>query len=163
MYASEVAWEYRAGVILAVRYLRRNPVPIVDCSMVLLPHLSRRMVRLALWLFPRFLERADLTFPIIVAGRGWFQIALDGRHRLSKALMQGVRSLPTVRVPWPYALELLIPGVFEVEWLGLLVERSLRRRLRRWREPGHRRWEATSPDVATGMIRELALPSRRGL
>jgi hypothetical protein len=92
------------------------------------------MIRAALILFPHYLDRADLSFPIIVAGRGWYQIALDGRHRLSKAMMLGQEFLPTIRVPWVFALELLIPGVFEVEWAALRLGRRFGRR-----GPVHRR------------------------
>ncbi len=120
-------WHRRAGVFLAVRYLRRNRVPVVETPLEELPHLSVRAIRLALRLSPRFLDRADLTFPIIVAGRGWYQIALDGRHRLSKAIWTGVTRLPTVRVPFWFALELLVPPIYEVEWLVLFVRRELRR------------------------------------
>ena len=95
-----------------------------------LPRLSRGAIRVALRLFPEFLDRADLTFPIIVAGRGWYQLALDGRHRISKATWTGHGSLPTVRVPFWFALELLLPGVFEVEWLVLFVRRELRKTTR---------------------------------
>ena len=97
-----------------------------------LPRLSMRMIRLALRLSPRFLDRADVTFPVIIAGRGWYQIALDGRHRISKAIWNGVPSLHAVRVPWWYALELLCPGVYEVEWLALFLRKELRK-------AGHRR------------------------
>jgi hypothetical protein len=102
-------------------------VEVVYESLDQLPKLSPRMIRFALRLFPRFLDRADLEFPIIVAGQGWYQIALDGRHRISKAIWTGCNRLPTVRVPWWYAVELLFPGVFEVEWLALFARRELRR------------------------------------
>ncbi len=118
-------------MFLAVRYLKRHPVPVVPTSLRELPQLSRRMIRFALRVYPKFLDRADLTFPIIVAGRGWYQIALDGRHRLSKAIWTGQDHLPTVRVPWWFALELLIPPVFEIEWLVLFVRRELRKSGRR--------------------------------
>ncbi len=97
-----------------------------------LPRLSKRMIRFALWLFPRFLDRADLTFPVVIARRGWYQIALDGRHRISKAIWTGVPSLHAVRVPWRFALELLCPGIYEVEWVFLFARRELRK-------AGHRR------------------------
>jgi hypothetical protein len=124
-------WHRRAGLFLAVRYLHRHPVPIRPTSMAELPHLSRRMIRFALWLSPTFLDRADLAFPIIIAGRGWYQIALDGRHRIARAIWFDHPGLLTVRVPWVYALELLTPGVYEAEWLFLFLRRELRR-------PGHR-------------------------
>jgi len=85
------------------------------------------MIGFALWIFPKFLDRADLTFPIIIAGKGWYQIALDGRHRISKAIWTGRPSLPTVRVPWVLALEIVLPPVFTGEWLFLLARRELRR------------------------------------
>lgn len=122
-----VPWHRRAGLFLAIRYLRRHSVPIRDTPLEELPRLSRRMIAFALRLFPRFLARADLAFPIIVAGEGTFQVALDGRHRISKAIWQGESHLPTVRVPWWYCLELLTPGVFEVEWLILFLRDELRR------------------------------------
>lgn len=121
-------WEPRAGVILAVRYVRTRPLHVRTTPLEHLPRLSRRMIRAALFLFPHYLDRADLSFPIIVAGRGWYQITLDGRHRLSKALMIDQEFLPTVRVPWAFALELLIPGVFEVEWAALRLARRFGRR-----------------------------------
>lgn len=124
---SPFVWHRRAGVFLAVRYLRRRPVRVVPTPLEELPQLSRRMIRLALRLSPRFLDRADLSFPIIVAGRGWYQIALDGRHRLSKAIWTGADHLLTVRVPFWFALELLVPPVYEVEWLILFLRRELRR------------------------------------
>jgi hypothetical protein len=122
-----VRFHYRPGLFLATRYLRRHPVPVVETSLEHLPHLSRRMIRLALRLFPDFLDRADMSFPIIVAGRQWYQIALDGRHRISRAIWTGRSSLPTVRVPWVLSLELLIPPVFVVEWVALFVRKELRR------------------------------------
>lgn len=120
-------WHRRPGLFLAIRYLRHHPVPVVATSMAELPRLSPRMIRLALRWFPGFLDRADLTFPVIIAGRGWYQIALDGRHRISKAIWTGATHLPTARVPWILALELLIPPIFEVEWLFLFVRRELRK------------------------------------
>ncbi len=132
-----VRWHYRAGVCLAVHHLRRNPVPVIETPIEELPRLSRRAIRLALRLSPAFLERADLNFPIIVAGRGWYQIALDGRHRISKAIWVGHGQLPTVRVPWWHALELLVPGIFEVEWLLLFLRGELRTAGQRWSHPPH--------------------------
>ncbi|HXQ48391.1 MAG TPA: hypothetical protein VN842_01235 [Thermoplasmata archaeon] len=120
-------WHRRAGLILAIRYLRTHHVEVVDTPMDELPKLSRRMIRLALRMFPRFLDRADLAFPVIIAGRGWYQIALDGRHRISKAIWTDHPSLPTVRVPWRFALEILCPGVYEVELLVLYLRREHRR------------------------------------
>jgi hypothetical protein len=130
--SSSFVWHRRAGVMLAIRYLRRRRVPVFEEPLSELPQLSKRMIRLALRLFPDFLERADLSFPVIVAGRGWYQIALDGRHRISKAIWTGTPSLHAVRVPWWYSLELLCPGVYEVEWLVLFLRKELRR-------AGHRR------------------------
>ena len=123
----EVSWHRRPGLFLAVRYLRRHAVPIVPTPLTDLPQLSRAMIGFALRLFPKFLDRADLTFPIIVAGRGWYQVALDGRHRISKAIWTGQTHLFTVRVPWRFALELLIPGPYLAEWLFLVLRRELRR------------------------------------
>jgi hypothetical protein len=120
-------WHYRPGLMLAIRYLRNHHVAVVETSLSELPRLSPSTIRLALKLFPRFLDRADVTFPIIIAGRGWYQIALDGRHRISKAIWNGLGTLPTVRVAWWYSLELLIPGFYEVEWLYLFLRRELRR------------------------------------
>jgi hypothetical protein len=130
--SSGFVWHRRAGLILAVRHLRNYPVPVFEEPLSDLPRLSKRMIRFALWMFPRFLDRADLTFPVIIAGRGWYQIALDGRHRISKAIWTGVPSLHAVRVPWWFALELLCPGIYEVEWVFLFVRRELRK-------AGHRR------------------------
>jgi hypothetical protein len=124
--SQHVLWHRRAGLFLATRYLRRHRVPVVEAPLAELPRLSRATIRLALRLFPRFLDRADLTFPIIVAGRGAYQIALDGRHRISKAIWTGVQHLPTVRVPLGYAAEILIPGVYEVEWLYLFLRAEAR-------------------------------------
>lgn len=124
-------WHYRPGVVLSVRYLRKHPVDIVETPLGELPKLSKRVIRFALRVAPRFLDRADLTFPIIVAGRGWYQIALDGRHRLSKAIWTGQSHLPTVRVPWVFSLELLVPPFYEIEWLVLWARRELRRTGRR--------------------------------
>lgn len=123
----EVSWHRRPGLFLAVRYLRRHAVPVVPIPLTDLPQLSPRMIRFALRLFPRFLDRADLAFPIIVAGRGWYQVALDGRHRISKAIWTGETHLFTVRVPWRFALELLIPGPYLAEWLFLFLRNELRR------------------------------------
>lgn len=120
-------WHRRAGLLLAIRYLRTNHVEVVETPLDQLPRLSRRAIRLALRIFPRFLDRADLTFPVIIAGRGWYQIALDGRHRISKAIWTNRSSLPAVRVPWWFALELLCPGVFEVEWIVLYLRKEHRR------------------------------------
>ncbi len=125
--SSGYLWYRRAGVFLAVGHLRRHRVPVVRTPLTELPQLSRSMIRLALRIFPRFLDRADLEFPIIVAGRGWYQIALDGRHRISKAIWTNRLDLPTVRVPWVFALELLIPPIFEVEWLLLFARQELRK------------------------------------
>jgi hypothetical protein len=125
--STRVAWNRRAGVFLAIRYLRRHPVPVTTAPLTELPQLSKRAIRLALWLFPDFLDRADLAFPIIVAGRGWYQVALDGRHRISKAIWTGRSELPTVRVPFWYVFELVFPGIFEVEWLFLFLRRELRK------------------------------------
>lgn len=120
-------WHRRAGLLLAIRYLRAHPVDVFQEPLSDLPKLSKRMIRFALWVYPRFLDRADLTFPVIIAGKGWFQIALDGRHRISKAIWTGVTSLPAVRVPWWYSLELLCPGVYEVELLVLWLRKEHRR------------------------------------
>ena len=129
--SSTFLWHRRAGVFLAVRYLRRHRVEVRDTPLAELPQLSKRMIRFALRLFPRFLDRADMDFPIIIAGRGWYQVALDGRHRISKAIWTGRTHLPTVRVPWVFALELLVPGIYEVEWLYLFLRNELRRAGRR--------------------------------
>jgi len=120
-------WHSRPGVMLAARYLRAHPVPIVWTPLSDLPQLSKRVIRFALRLFPGFLDKADLSFPIIVAGRDWYKIALDGRHRISKATWTGQSGLPIARVPLWFALELLFPGVYEAEWLGLVLGRWLRR------------------------------------
>ncbi|HTW56094.1 MAG TPA: hypothetical protein VMG36_06630 [Thermoplasmata archaeon] len=125
--SSAFRFHYRPGLFLATRYLRRHAVPIHESPLELLPQLSRRMIRFALWIYPRFLDRADLAFPIIIAGRGWYQIALDGRHRISKAIWTNHPSLPTVRVPWIFAIELLLPPVFTAEWLFLFARKELRR------------------------------------
>ena len=125
--SGDVVWHRRPGLFLAVRYLRRHRIPVRPTPLRELPQLSPGMIRFALRLFPRFLDRADLTFPIIVAGHGWFQVALDGRHRLSKAIWTGQTHLYTVRVPWRYALELLVPGPFVAEWVYLFLRDELRR------------------------------------
>jgi len=125
-----IPWNRRAGVFLAIRYLRAHSVPVDIAPLSELPQLSKRAIRLALWLFPNFLDRADLSFPIIVAGRGWYQVALDGRHRICKAIWTGRTELPTVRVPFWYVFELVFPGIFEVEWLFLYLRHELRK-------PGH--------------------------
>ncbi len=125
--SSAFDWQRRPGVFLAVGYLRRHIVPVRETPLAELPQLSPGAIRLALRLFPRFLDRADLTFPIIIAGRGWSQVALDGRHRLSKAIWTGRTHLPTVRVPWRFALELLLPGPYVVEWLFLALLGELRK------------------------------------
>jgi hypothetical protein len=124
------SWRRRPGLLLATRFVRSHRVEVVEESLSELPQLSRAMIRLAQRLFPRFLDRADLSLPILVAGRGWYQIALDGRHRISKAIWNGVGSLPTVRVPWWYCLELLVPPVFEVEWLIFFLRREIGRAAR---------------------------------
>lgn len=123
--SNEYLWHRRPGLFLAIRHVRRHPVPVVMTPLEQLPRLSRRMVKFALRVYPRFLTKADMDFPIIVAGRGWYQIALDGRHRISKAMWTGRAQLPTIRVPWWFALELLIPGFYEVEWLMLFLDRKL--------------------------------------
>lgn len=130
--SSSYVWHPRPGLILAIRHVRRHPVPVFEEPLRDLPRLSRRTIRLALRLFPRFLDRADLSFPVIIAGRGWYQIALDGRHRISKAIWTNTPALHAVRVPWWFALELLFPGVYEVEWLALFFRKELRK-------AGHRR------------------------
>lgn len=86
------------------------------------------VIRFALHLFPGFLDHVDLSLPIIVAGKGWYKIALDGRHRISKATWTGRSELPSVRVPVWFALELVTPGVYEVEWLSLFLVRKFRKR-----------------------------------
>jgi len=122
-----LVWHRRAGLILAIRYLRTHPVPVVDTPLRELPRLSKRMIRWALRLYPRFLDRADVTFPVIIAGRGWYQIALDGRHRISRAIWTAMGNLPAVRVPWWYSLEILFPGVYEIELLVLYLRGEHRR------------------------------------
>ncbi len=126
-YSTQYRWHYRPGVFLAVRYLRDHAVPVIDVPLAKLPKLSRRMIRLALRLNPRFLDRADLTFPIIVAGRGRLQLTLDGRHRISKAIHQGISPVPTVHVPFWFATELVFPGVYELEWVVLFLRGELAR------------------------------------
>ena len=130
--STELSWPDRPGLFLAVRHLRRTPVEVVPTPIADLPRLSRRTIRIALRLNPSFLNRADLNVPIVVAGRGIAQVALDGRHRLARGIWTGRASLPTVRVPWRYALELLVPGPYEAEWLYLFVRRGLRRAAPRW-------------------------------
>jgi len=125
--STTVPWRRRAGVFLAMRYLRGHPVPVRAEPLTALPQLSKRAIRLALRLYPEFLDRADLSFPIVIAGRGWYQVALDGRHRICKAIWTGRTELPTVRVPFWYVLELVFPGIFEAEWLFLYLRRELRK------------------------------------
>lgn len=122
-----ISWNRRAGVFLAIRYLRRHSVPVVTESLDQLPRLSKRAIRLALRLFPNFLDRADMSFPVIIAGRGWYQVALDGRHRICKAIWTGRPNLPAVRVPFWHVFELVFPGVFEVEWLFLYLRHEHRK------------------------------------
>lgn len=129
--STHFSWHLRPGLFLSIRYLRSRPIPVIETSLDHLPRLSKRMIRFALWAYPRFLDRADLTFPIIVAGRGRWQITLDGRHRISKAIWTQSTALPTVRVPLVFATELLFPGIFEVEWLALFLRGELRRAGRR--------------------------------
>lgn len=124
--SSSFVWHRRAGLMLAIRYLRTHSIPVFEEPLSDLPKLSKRTIRLALRIFPKFLDRADVTFPVIIAGRGWYQIALDGRHRISKAIWTGLPTLHAVRVPWWYALELLCPGIYEVEWLVLFIRKELR-------------------------------------
>ena len=133
--STDYRFHNRPGLFLATRYLGRRSVAVLLTPLEDLPRLSVRMIRLALRLSPRFLDRADLTFPIIVAGRGWYQIALDGRHRISKAIWTGHRALPSVRVPWVLAIEILVPPVFAAEWLYLLARDELRRAGHRHRRP----------------------------
>ena len=125
--STAVTWHRRAGVFLAIRHLRTHPIPVVTEPLAQLPHLSKWAIRLALRLFPNFLARADLTFPVIVAGRGWYQVALDGRHRICKAIWAGHSDLPAVRVPFWYVFELVFPGIFEVEWLFLYLRHEHRK------------------------------------
>lgn len=125
------SWHGRPGLVLAIRYLRTHPIEVVETPLSELPRLSKRAIRLALWLFPKFLDRADMSFPVIIAGRGWSQIALDGRHRISKAIWTGQPTLLAVHVPWWFSFELLFPGVYEVEWLALFVRGELRKAGRR--------------------------------
>ena len=125
--STSIDWHAQPGVVLAARYLRSHHVPVVATPLADLPQLSKRAIRFALRLFPKFLDRVDLSFPIIMAGKGWYKIALDGRHRISKAIWTGGRELPTVRVPIWFVLELLLPGVYEAEWLGLQMVRGLRK------------------------------------
>lgn len=122
-----IDWHAQPGAVLAARYLHAHAVPVVTTPLRDLPQLSRRMIGFALRLYPSFLDRVDFTFPIVVAGKRWYQIALDGRHRISKATWTGRPDLPACRVPLWYALELLVPGVYEAEWLGLNLGRGLRR------------------------------------
>lgn len=126
--STSVDWHARPGVILAARYLRSHPIPVETTPLRDLPRLSKQVIRFALRLFPGLLDRVDLSFPIIVAGKGWYQIALDGRHRISKATYTSVPELPAVHLPLSFAIELLFPGVYEVEWLGLFLGRRLRKR-----------------------------------
>lgn len=125
--STDVEWNRRAGVFLAIRRLRTRPVPIVAEPLGQLPRLSKRAIRLALRLFPNFLARADMSFPVIIAGRGWYQVALDGRHRICKAIWTGRPDLPAVRVPFWYVFELVFPGIFEVEWLFLYLRHEHRK------------------------------------
>jgi hypothetical protein len=131
--STTVSWRDRAGIVFATRYLRVHPVPVVPTPLAKLPRLSKRAIRLTLRLFPGFLDRTDLSFPIIVAGRGWYQIALDGRHRISKATWTEQNQLPTVRVPFWFAMELVVPGVYELEWLALFLRRRFRKAVTRLR------------------------------
>lgn len=126
--STSLDWHAQPGVILAARYLRTHPVPVVSSLLPELPRLSKRVIQFALRLCPKLLDRADLSFPIVVAGKGWYKLTLDGRHRISKATRNGDSALPAVHVPLWFALELLTPGVYEVEWLGLFIRRKLRSR-----------------------------------
>lgn len=73
-FSLSVRFHYRPGLFLATHYLRRHSVPVIETPLEHLPRLSRTVIRFALWVFPRFLGRADMTLPIVVAGRGWYQI-----------------------------------------------------------------------------------------
>ena len=126
--STSLDWHAKPGAILAARYLRTHAIPVLSTPLAELPRLSKKVIRFALRSFPRFLDRVDLSFPIIVAGKGWYKIALDGRHRIAKATWFDGDELPAVRVPVWFALELLTPGVYEVEWLGLFLGRKLRKR-----------------------------------
>lgn len=125
--STEYCFRLRPGPVLATRYLPRRPIPVFDISREHLPHLSGRRIALALRRYPRFLDRADVNFPIVVAGHRWYQTALDGRHRNSKAIWTDVPSLPTGRVPWVFALEILVPPGYLGEWLCPVSLRELRR------------------------------------
>jgi hypothetical protein len=125
--STSIDWHAQPGVMLAHRYLRTHPIPVASTPLARLPRLSKRVIRFALRLNAGFFDRADFSFPIIVAGKGWYKIALDGRHRIAKATWTGRSELPTVRVPLRFAVELLLPGVYEVEWLGLFLGRRLRK------------------------------------
>ncbi|HXY46354.1 MAG TPA: hypothetical protein VEK13_00450 [Thermoplasmata archaeon] len=121
-------WHARPGVILATRHLRTHAIPVRSTPLAELPRLSKKVIRFGLRLFPGLFDHVDLSFPIIVAGKDWYKITLDGRHRISKATWTGRSELPAVRVPVWFALELLIPGVYEIEWLGLILGRKLPKR-----------------------------------
>lgn len=126
--SAHLDWHAKPGVVLAARYLRTHAIPVLSTPLAELPRFSKKVIRFALRWFPGFLDHADLSAPIIVAGKGWYKIALDGRHRISKATWTGHSELPAVRVPLWFALELIIPGVYEVEWFGLFLGRHLRKR-----------------------------------
>lgn len=76
--SSHFVWHRRAGLMLAIRYLKSHPVPVFEEPLSDLPQLSKGMIRFALRLFPNFLDRADLTFPVIIAGRGWYRSLSTG-------------------------------------------------------------------------------------
>jgi hypothetical protein len=149
--SSHFRFHYRAGVFLATRHLRRHAEPILETPLDELPHLSKRMIAFALRVYPKFLDRADMEFPIIVAGRGWSQIALDGRHRIAKAIWTGRPSLPTVRVPWGLAIEILIPPVYTAEWVYLAARDELRRAGHRLHHPAPPHGPAAAPADAASV------------
>lgn len=118
-----VRWAARPGLLAAKRHLERHPVPVEETPLDALPRLSRRAIGLALRVSPGFLDGVNLEMPVILAGNRWFQMVLDGRHRLSKATWEGLPLIRSVRLPLHYAAELLVPGVYEAEWLYLLLRR----------------------------------------
>jgi hypothetical protein len=126
-----VRWAARPGLLAAKRHLERHPVAVEETPLDVLPRLSRRAIGLALWISPGFLDGANLDVPVILAGNRGFQMVLDGRHRLSKATWEGLPSIRSVRLPLIYAAELLVPGVYEVEWLYLTLRRRARATPRR--------------------------------
>ena len=79
-------WEDEQGNRTTIQEVLGNlrDEPVVSLEVASLAHLRRPTTE------PDRKEKADLSFPIIVAARdGKFQCILDGNHRLQKAIDKG--------------------------------------------------------------------------